>query len=208
MIEVTRCEWAGTEPLMVAYHDDEWGVPTHDDRALFELLVLEGVQAGLSWRTVLARRACLVTALLWFAFRVGAEPAYVIEWLPGTLLMGLGIGLTFPVLSAAAVSTLPHERFGVGSADLPALASGAGVATSHAAGSMGWGFGNCAWVCGVERFGGGSGVAGVVGFTAAGFAAGVFARAAHPANASVALTARIPKLIRIEAGMLTLQSAD
>lgn len=55
-------------------------------------------------------------ALVWFALRVGAEPAYLAEWLPGTLLMGLGIGLTFPVLSAAAVSSLPPERFGVGSA--------------------------------------------------------------------------------------------
>lgn len=52
----TRCAWAGDDPLMVAYHDLEWGVPLHDDRALFELLVLEGAQAGLSWRTVLHRR--------------------------------------------------------------------------------------------------------------------------------------------------------
>ena len=53
MPEPTRCVWAGSEPLMVAYHDDEWGVPTHDDAALFELLTLEGAQAGLSWRTIL-----------------------------------------------------------------------------------------------------------------------------------------------------------
>ena len=56
MPERTRCEWAGTEPLMVAYHDDEWGVPTHDDAALFEFLTLEGAQAGLSWRTILNKR--------------------------------------------------------------------------------------------------------------------------------------------------------
>lgn len=55
-------------------------------------------------------------ALTWFALYVGSEPAYLAEWLPGTLLMGLGIGLTFPVLSAAAVSSLPPDRFGVGSA--------------------------------------------------------------------------------------------
>jgi DNA-3-methyladenine glycosylase I len=54
--EPTRCEWAGTDPLMVAYHDDEWGVPTHDDAELFELLTLEGAQAGLSWRTILDKR--------------------------------------------------------------------------------------------------------------------------------------------------------
>jgi len=52
-----RCTWAGTDPLYVAYHDQEWGVPVHDDRALFELLILEGAQAGLSWITVLRKRA-------------------------------------------------------------------------------------------------------------------------------------------------------
>ena len=51
-----RCSWVGDDPLMQAYHDHEWGVPLHDDRALFELLTLEGAQAGLSWRTVLHRR--------------------------------------------------------------------------------------------------------------------------------------------------------
>ena len=56
MPEIPRCAWAGTEPLMVAYHDDEWGVPTHDDAELFELLTLEGAQAGLSWRTILNKR--------------------------------------------------------------------------------------------------------------------------------------------------------
>ncbi len=51
-----RCEWAGTDPLMVAYHDEEWGVPHHDDPALFELITLEGAQAGLSWTTILRKR--------------------------------------------------------------------------------------------------------------------------------------------------------
>jgi DNA-3-methyladenine glycosylase I len=50
-----RCWWAG-EGLMLAYHDEEWGVPLHDDRALFELLILEGAQAGLSWSTILNKR--------------------------------------------------------------------------------------------------------------------------------------------------------
>jgi DNA-3-methyladenine glycosylase I len=55
---VKRCHWAeGSDAVMQAYHDHEWGVPQHDDRALFELLTLEGAQAGLSWRTVLVRRA-------------------------------------------------------------------------------------------------------------------------------------------------------
>jgi DNA-3-methyladenine glycosylase I len=54
---ITRCAWAESgDARMQAYHDTEWGVPHHDDRALFELLTLEGAQAGLSWRTVLARR--------------------------------------------------------------------------------------------------------------------------------------------------------
>jgi DNA-3-methyladenine glycosylase I len=51
-----RCAWSGTDPLFVAYHDEEWGVPLHDDRALFEFLVLEGAQAGLSWITILRKR--------------------------------------------------------------------------------------------------------------------------------------------------------
>ncbi len=50
-----RCEWAGNE-LMIAYHDEEWGVPLHDDQLLFEFLILEGAQAGLSWNTILNKR--------------------------------------------------------------------------------------------------------------------------------------------------------
>src|SRR4051794_18412776 len=52
----TRCGWAVGDAAIVAYHDLEWGVPVHDDRALFELLTLEGAQAGLSWLTILHRR--------------------------------------------------------------------------------------------------------------------------------------------------------
>ena len=51
-----RCDWAGEDPLMIAYHDKEWGVQVHDDARLFEFLVLEGAQAGLSWATVLKKR--------------------------------------------------------------------------------------------------------------------------------------------------------
>lgn len=51
-----RCDWAGSDPLYLAYHDEEWGVPVHDDRRLFEFLVLEGAQAGLSWLTILRKR--------------------------------------------------------------------------------------------------------------------------------------------------------
>ena len=52
----TRCPWAGSDPLYLRYHDEEWGVPVHDDRHFFEMLVLEGAQAGLAWITVLRKR--------------------------------------------------------------------------------------------------------------------------------------------------------
>jgi DNA-3-methyladenine glycosylase I len=57
MATITRCAWVPEgDPLYVAYHDEEWGVPSHDERHLFELLVLEGAQAGLSWSTILRKR--------------------------------------------------------------------------------------------------------------------------------------------------------
>lgn len=54
---MARCAWVGDDPLMVAYHDEEWGQAVHDERTLFEMLCLEGAQAGLSWATILHRRA-------------------------------------------------------------------------------------------------------------------------------------------------------
>ena len=56
MTTKTRCSWAGSDPLYCEYHDREWGVPSHDDRHLFEMLILEGAQAGLSWITILRKR--------------------------------------------------------------------------------------------------------------------------------------------------------
>ncbi len=56
MDERIRCAWAGNDPQMIAYHDEEWGTPVHDDRLHFEFLVLEGAQAGLSWSTILHKR--------------------------------------------------------------------------------------------------------------------------------------------------------
>lgn len=53
---MNRCTWCGNDPLYIAYHDDEWGIPIHDDRLLFEFLILEGAQAGLSWITILKKR--------------------------------------------------------------------------------------------------------------------------------------------------------
>ncbi len=54
--KILRCDWAGTDPLYIQYHDYEWGVALHDDRRLFEFLILEGMQAGLSWLTILKKR--------------------------------------------------------------------------------------------------------------------------------------------------------
>src|SRR5438105_12341374 len=76
-----RCEWAdGDDPLMLSYHDDEWGTPSHDDRHLFELLVLEGAQAGLSWSTILRKREGYRRAFAGFdAARVAAYDAADVE---------------------------------------------------------------------------------------------------------------------------------
>ena len=60
--DIIRCEWAGTDPLYVAYHDDEWGVPVYDDRELWERLMLEGFQAGLAWITILRKRESFLAA--------------------------------------------------------------------------------------------------------------------------------------------------
>ena len=51
-----RCDWVGDDSLMTSYHDEEWGVPVHDDTKLFEFIILEGAQAGLSWTTILKKR--------------------------------------------------------------------------------------------------------------------------------------------------------
>jgi DNA-3-methyladenine glycosylase I len=66
-----RCAWAGDDPAMCRYHDEEWGVPFHDDRHWFEMLVLEGFQAGLSWRTILHKRDAFRDAF------AGFDPARV-----------------------------------------------------------------------------------------------------------------------------------
>ncbi len=64
-----RCGWTGDDPLMIEYHDREWGVPQHDDKTLFEYLLLEGAQAGLSWTTILRKREGYRTAFDGFDFR-------------------------------------------------------------------------------------------------------------------------------------------
>ncbi len=84
-----RCPWCGDDPLYVAYHDQEWGVPLRDSRALFELLCLEGMQAGLSWLLVLKRRAYMREALLRFEPEALANrgPDLLAKWLadPGLI---------------------------------------------------------------------------------------------------------------------------
>jgi MFS family permease len=73
--------------------------------------------ARIGFRPVLlAGAGCFAGGLAWYAIRTGLQPSYLAVWLPATLVTGLGIGLTFPVLGAAAVSSLPPDRFGVGSA--------------------------------------------------------------------------------------------
>jgi DNA-3-methyladenine glycosylase I len=73
MIIVTRCPWPSNDPLMIAYHDNEWGIPLHDDRKLFEFMVLDCFQAGLSWRTVLHKRENFRLAFDNFDYRKIAE---------------------------------------------------------------------------------------------------------------------------------------
>ena len=70
---MNRCKWCGNDPLYIAYHDDEWGVPVHDDRLLFELLILEGAQAGLSWLTILKKRENYKKAFHSFDYKIIAN---------------------------------------------------------------------------------------------------------------------------------------
>ncbi len=74
MADVRRCNWPGDDPLMIAYHDLEWGTPLRDDRKLFEFLILEGAQAGLSWQTILRKREGYRRAF------AGFEPATVAQF--------------------------------------------------------------------------------------------------------------------------------
>ena len=83
----SRCPWCGDDPAYIAYHDEQWGVPVHDDRTLFEMLTLEGAQAGLSWRTVLNKRS---------GYRAAGYP-----WLPGIYLLSstvVVVGMLWSVL--------------------------------------------------------------------------------------------------------------
>ncbi|HUF63484.1 MAG TPA: DNA-3-methyladenine glycosylase I [Verrucomicrobiales bacterium] len=76
---VVRCPWSETGPCCIAYHDEEWGVPLHDDRRLFEMLILEGAQAGLSWITILRRRESYREAFAQF------DPGKIARFTPRTI---------------------------------------------------------------------------------------------------------------------------
>jgi DNA-3-methyladenine glycosylase I len=73
-MELKRCGWSGQDPLLTAYHDEEWGVPVHEDNRLFEMLVLESMQSGLSWMTILRKRKAFQIAFHQF------EPAKVAQF--------------------------------------------------------------------------------------------------------------------------------
>ncbi len=77
--EISRCSWPGEDPLYVAYHDEEWGVPVRDDRALFEKLILDGFQAGLAWITILRKRDNFCTAFDNF------EPEIIVKYKPAKI---------------------------------------------------------------------------------------------------------------------------
>jgi DNA-3-methyladenine glycosylase I len=106
-----RCAWAGNDPLYQAYHDEEWGVPVHDDRQLFEFLTLEGAQAGLSWITILRKRAAYRTAFADFDPEIVArfDEARVAELLgnPGIVRNRLKVGST--VTNAQAFLKVQEE---------------------------------------------------------------------------------------------------
>ena len=112
-MERERCSWCGDDPLYVAYHDEEWGVPVHDDRTLFEFLILEGAQAGLSWSTILKKREGYRSAFEGFdAERVARYGEHKIAELladPGIVRNRLKVGST---VSNAQSFLAVQEEFG------------------------------------------------------------------------------------------------
>ncbi len=120
--EGLRCPWAGDDPLYVAYHDEEWGVPVRDDRALFELLVLEGFQAGLSWITILRKRAAFRRAF------EGFDPERMARFGPArvrTLLSDAAIVRNRAKIEAAIANARAFLRLGSEGVSLSDLAWGA-----------------------------------------------------------------------------------
>lgn len=110
---LTRCAWAGNDPLYQAYHDVDWGVPVHDDRMLFEFLTLEGAQAGLSWITILRKRESYRAAFAGFDPEIVArfDEAKVAELLgnPGIVRNRLKVAST---ITNARAFLKVQEEFG------------------------------------------------------------------------------------------------
>jgi DNA-3-methyladenine glycosylase I len=106
-----RCEWCGSDPLYIAYHDQEWGVPNHDDPRLFELLVLEGAQAGLSWLTVLRKREAYRRAFAGFdpAVVAGFGPERVAEILQDPGIVRNRLKVASAVANAQAFLAVQRE---------------------------------------------------------------------------------------------------
>ncbi|MFH1034278.1 MAG: DNA-3-methyladenine glycosylase I [Pseudomonadota bacterium] len=109
----TRCAWAGSDPLYQAYHDQEWGVPLHDDRLLFEFLILEGAQAGLSWLTILKKRPAYRDAFAGFDPRAvaGFGPERLAELMANPGLVRNRLKLTSAINNARAFLKV-QEEFG------------------------------------------------------------------------------------------------
>lgn len=107
----TRCAWAGSDPQYVEYHDAEWGVPSHDDTHLFEMITLEGAQAGLSWLTILRKRAGYRAAFAGFdASAVAAfTPARVEELMLDASIVRNRLKITSTVTNARAVLAVRSE---------------------------------------------------------------------------------------------------
>lgn len=106
-----RCRWCGDDPLYVAYHDEEWGVPLHDDHALFEALVLDGAQAGLSWITILRKRANYREAFDQFdpAKVAGYDEAKIVELLQNPGIVRNRLKLNSAVRNARAFLEIQDE---------------------------------------------------------------------------------------------------
>jgi DNA-3-methyladenine glycosylase I len=107
-----RCGWATGTPAMLRYHDREWGVPVHDDRRLFEFLILEGAQAGLSWSTILAKRAAYRRAFARFDPRAVARftPAHVRALLRDEAIVRNRAKIAATIVNARAFLTVQREE--------------------------------------------------------------------------------------------------
>jgi DNA-3-methyladenine glycosylase I len=110
---ITRCSWPGSDPLYLDYHDREWGVPVHDDRLLFEFLILEGAQAGLSWITILRKRPAYRLAFAGFDPEVVArfDSAKVAELLANPGIVRNRLKVESAITNARAFLAV-QEEFG------------------------------------------------------------------------------------------------